>query len=356
MSRLRVGFAALAGLALLGGITGCGVFGGQPMHVTAQFRDSVGLYIGNNVNVLGIKVGTVTAIHPSGTHVTADLEIDPATKIPAGVEALTVSPSVVTDRNIELSPVYRGGPVLRDGDVIPLERTQTPVEVDRLFAAADRLSSQLGATPGGRSALNAALDATADTFQGNGTKLNKALKGFATTVGVGVDQRDQLLDLIRKADGLTQASAHNDALIRSVTGNLGAATQLLDQQGSHLVEVLNTADDLLDRTDRLLHDIRGPLRDNLENLRVTARTMAGRTRELAEAADVLPTTFQNLANLVDPVRHMARAHLGLDRALLDTQLLGGVCERYKVPLLCAAQAGGNSQEAKLGMLMLGGAR
>jgi virulence factor Mce-like protein len=356
MSRMRTALVALAGLAVLGGVAGCGVFGDRPMHITAQFRDSVGLYVGNNVNVLGIKVGSVTAIHPSGTHVTADLEIDPVTRIPAEVQAVTVSPSVVTDRSIELGPVYRGGPVLRDGDVIPLERTQTPVEIDRLFAAADRLASQLGSTPGGQSALNAALNATADTFQGNGTKLNNALKGFSATVGVGVDQRDQLLDLIRKADGLTRASARNDALIRSVTGNLGAATQLLDQQGPNLVEVLDTADDLLDRTDHILRDVRGPLRDNIDNLRGTARTMAGRTRELAEAADVLPTAFQNLANIVDPVRHMARAHLGLDRALLDTQLLAGLCERYKVPLLCAAKDGGNSQEAKLGMLLLGGAR
>jgi virulence factor Mce-like protein len=304
------------------------------MHVSAQFRDSVGLYPGNEVAVLGVKVGTVTAIRPFGTHVTVDLEVDQDVKIPADASAVTLSPSVVTDRRVELTPVYRGGPTMQDGALIPLERTRTPVEIDRLFSAVDRLASQLKATPGGNSAVADALDAAAGTFQGNGQKLNKALHGFSAAVGVGADQRDKLVDLIRVVDRLAQASARNDGTIRSFTTNIDAASQLLDQQGPHLVEVLDRSADLLDQIDRFLAENRGLLKDNVSNLDVTAHTMAGRSRELAESADQLPTLFQNLINSIDPQRKRIRGHIGIDRVLFEQEVVQGLCRKYVGPVVC----------------------
>ena len=54
-----------------------------------------------------------------------------------------MSTSVLTDRHIELTPVYRGGPKLRNGDVVGLARTRTPVEFDRTLAMVDKLSLTL---------------------------------------------------------------------------------------------------------------------------------------------------------------------------------------------------------------------
>jgi len=114
-----------------------------------QFQDAVGLFVGNDVAVLGLKVGSVTAIRAEGTHVLVDMSIDPGVKLPANVGAVTMSPSVVTDRRVELTPVFRGGPTMRDGDLIPMDRTHVPVEIDRLFTAADRLTGQLNSATGG---------------------------------------------------------------------------------------------------------------------------------------------------------------------------------------------------------------
>jgi virulence factor Mce-like protein len=345
----------LAALALVSGTAGCGVLGPRPMHLTGQFRDSVGLFVGNDVTVLGIKVGTVTGIRPQGTTVLVDLEVDPEVRVPADAGAVTMSPSVVTDRKVELTPVYRGGPTMRDGDLIPLDRTRTPVEIDRVFAAADRLAGQLAALQQGKPVLANALTQAAQTFQGNGDKLRVALQGLSTTVGVGADQRDRLVELIKDVDHLTKAAAANDGTIRSFANNLTDATQLLDEQSPHLVEVLENLTDLLDRTDRLISEHRQKGEATLDNLKVTTDTMAGRTRELAEAADVLPTAFQNLANIVDPTRRTARAHIGLDKALLDNQVPSLLCSQLGIPALCGA-----SDQAAAGAglvrLLLGGGR
>lgn len=89
-------------------------------QVTAQFQDAVGLYVGNGVSVLGMDVGKVTGITPRGGYVEVKLSIDADIDVPADVEAVTVSNSVLTDRHVELTPAYTGGPKLRSGDVLGL--------------------------------------------------------------------------------------------------------------------------------------------------------------------------------------------------------------------------------------------
>lgn len=352
---MRRAVASLGALLVMLCTAGCGAFGGQPMLISAQFQDSVGLYVGNDVSVLGIKVGTVTAIHPAGTHVVVDLAVDPDTKIPAGASAVTMSPSVVTDRRVELTPVYRGGPTMRSGDVIPEDRTRTPVEADRIFEAADRLARQLNGPRGGQPTIAQALDATAGTFAGNGDKLHKAVHGLAAAVGVGADQKDQIVSLIKDADHLTQVAAANDGLIRSFGSNVADATQLLDEQGPRLSGLLNNIDELLDRTNTIIDENRKPFESTLDNLKGTVRTAKGRTREFSDTLDVLPTTLQNIANIADPKLGKARAHAGLDQILLDTQLLQGICQRFAPPL-CSATQSPMTPNAGLAKLFMGAAR
>jgi virulence factor Mce-like protein len=356
---IRRALAGLAALLALAAAAGCGLVPDAPMTISAVFPDSVGLYLGNDVSVLGIKVGSVTAVHPEGTHVVVDLAVDPSVKIPADAGAVTLSPSVVTDRRVEITPVYRGGPTMRDGDRIPLDRTRTPVEIDRVFAAADRLAEQLNSAldQGGRPALADALDVASHEFAGNGDKLRESVHGLAAAVGVGADNRDQLVRLICDVDHLTQVSAEQDGTIRSFSGNLTEATKLLDQQGPNLVGTLDDVTELLARTDRLIAENRSAGEDTLGNLRVSAKTLADRSRELSESVDVLPTAFRNLYDIVDVGRKAARVHISIEQPILDTQLIGDVCRRYGTPQLCSGSLDGRASSLSgLAALMLGPGR
>lgn len=139
---LVLGLTALALIAVVVWYLG-GRHHHPPLTVTAQFEDSVGLYEGNAVSVLGMPVGRVTEIAPKETYVEVTIVIDEHVDIPADVQAVTVSTSILTDRHIELTPPYRGGPTLTDGDIVSLARTRTPVEFDRTLAMADKLASAL---------------------------------------------------------------------------------------------------------------------------------------------------------------------------------------------------------------------
>lgn len=353
---MRVKLFAL--LVVLLAATGCGVFGGgEKLTVTAQFRDSVGLYVGNDVTILGIKVGSVTRIEPRGTHVVVDLEVDTGTRIPANAGAVTLSPSVVTDRRVELTPVYRDGPTMRDGDLIPLARTRTPVEIDRVIRAVDQLAAELSKKDGGPGAVDAAIGIAADSLGGNGERIRTAVEALSGAMDVGVEQRDALLGLVRKVDTLVTATAKNDATIRSFSTNLTELTELLAAEGPQLGSSLETLSGLLDEVDKLVRDNRVGVENSLGDLRTTMSTVSAHTRELAESADVLPLLFGNLVRIANMDEGYLRSHVNIDEVILDGQALNGLCQRIGVQLPgCNGRLAEFGPDLGLTELLLGVAR
>ncbi|MDP9405499.1 MAG: MlaD family protein, partial [Actinomycetota bacterium] len=127
--------AAVVGLALAGGIAGCGAFSGDERKtLTASFDRAVGLYVKSDVRILGVRIGEVTDIVPEGDDVRVEMAYDAKYDIPADAQALVVAPSIVSDRYVQLTPVFTGGPVLEDKAVLAKDRTAVPVELDQIYA------------------------------------------------------------------------------------------------------------------------------------------------------------------------------------------------------------------------------
>lgn len=307
--------------------TGCGVFQEDTRTITAHFRDSVGLYVNNDVQVLGIKVGHVSRIEPRGTYVIVDLTIDKSIKLPASVGAVTLSPSVVTDRRVELTPVYRSGPTFREGDVIPVDRTRTPVEIDRVIKALDQLAAELGKKDGDTGVIEQSIGIAADGLAGNGDRIRQAIEALSGAVDVGVGHRDELLALIKNVESLVTSAAENDARIRSFSTDLTKLAELFAKESPQLTGSLKTLQGLLDEADKLITDNRAGIKQSLANLRTTGETIAGHTRELAETLDVLPLLFENIARAADPDQRGMRAHADISEIILDTRLLDLLCQR-----------------------------
>ena len=112
--------------------------------VSGDFSRAVGVFPGSDVRVLGVHVGTVTAVEPRGETVRITLEVDEDVKVPASAQAAIVAPSLVSDRYVQLLPAYTSGAVMQDGGRIPRERTAVPVELDRITQSLDDLMVALG--------------------------------------------------------------------------------------------------------------------------------------------------------------------------------------------------------------------
>jgi len=126
-------------------------------HGTAYFSGAVGIFQGSDVRVLGVRIGRVTGIHPEGTRVRIDFAYDAKRKIPADAKAVLISSSIVSDRYLQLTPVYRSGAVMADHAVIDENNTAVPVELDRIFADLDKVTVDLG--PQGANSSGAAFAA-----------------------------------------------------------------------------------------------------------------------------------------------------------------------------------------------------
>ena len=69
----RIAKLGVALAMVIGATTGCGIVGGGSTEITAVFKDTAGLFLGNDVGVLGVRVGKVTKIEPQGEGVTFGL-------------------------------------------------------------------------------------------------------------------------------------------------------------------------------------------------------------------------------------------------------------------------------------------
>ena len=73
-------------------------------RVSAVLPSAVSLFEGSDVKIMGVRVGEVTRVTPRGTSVLVEMEYDDDYTLPADAEAVVVSPSVIGDRFVQLTP------------------------------------------------------------------------------------------------------------------------------------------------------------------------------------------------------------------------------------------------------------
>ena len=315
---------ALAGV-LGGGVAGCGLRGPDTISITAHFTDSVGLFAGNDVDILGVPVGWVTDVTPRGSQVEVKMRVPADMPIPASAGALIIPPSVITDRYVELTPAYTAGPAMADGAVIPLERTRTPVEFDRIIRAIDGLATSLNSDDSTTRAIRDALGVAAQNLRGNGLSVRQSVEGLSAAVGALAANRNDLTGLIRSLDTLTATFAQNDATVRAFSKNVTAATAVLADNGPELDATIGALTTALTEVADFVKKNQALAKTGVVSLADVLATINAHRAEVAEALDVLPLTFQNLALMVDPLTHRIRSNASASANLLNPVILNQLC-------------------------------
>ncbi len=298
---LQRGVAVAAALVLLVAVGWTVLRPAGQYRVTAWFDQTVGLYAGSDVRILGIQVGRITDVTPAGDRVRVSMLIDEDYDIPVDAAAVVLAPSLVSDRYVQFAPVYAGGPTMEDGAEVPMERTATPVELDRVYGALDELSTALGPTGANSDgALSDLVDVGAANLAGNGDALNRTLTGFSQAVETLARNRDGLFDSIENLQTFTSALATIDASVGQFNTNMAAVADLLEQERTDLaraVELLSAA----------LGDVAGFVRDNTNLLTTNVDRLADVTlalvqqrSALAEVLEVAPVALGNLAHAYNP--------------------------------------------------------
>ncbi|MBA4024261.1 MAG: MCE family protein [Gordonia sp.] len=143
----------------------------------AEMADSIGLYEGNPVTQMGYQLGSVTSIHPLGDHVKVVFELDAGRSFPADVQVVTRSKSLLADRSLELVGNYAGGPTLRSGTCVEMDRTHTPKSISEITGSASDFIEALSATD--EDTVESAITGLDKALDGTGTNANSMMRQAA---------------------------------------------------------------------------------------------------------------------------------------------------------------------------------
>lgn len=297
--------------------------------LVAQFDNSAGLYPTNNVQVLGMKVGSVEKVTPKNGYVEVEFTVDDGVKIPADAQAVTLQTSILAERSIELTPVYTGGDYLKDHATIPLTKTRTPVEFTKTLDMVDRLAVSLQGDGKGNGALRTLIDSGAAIADGNGERIKSALgelsKALKLSADGGAQTKEQLTKVVDNLSVLMDSAAANEGTLRDFGSNVRVLSQVLADEhigsgttGKQLNLVLTQLGDLLEKN-------RDNIKGAVDGGDVAMRTMIDHQRDLAEVLDIAPLTLDNLYNIIDRENGAARVHILTDKVLFDSQTVKEVC-------------------------------
>jgi virulence factor Mce-like protein len=268
--------------------------------ITARFTATPGLYAGNTVDILGVQKGTIDSLTPKPNYVEVVLSLPTDVKVPADVKAVLMAPNPVSDRFVELTPPYTGGPTLADGAVIDVKDTVVPLELDSIYASLDNLSTALG--PKGANAhgeLSALLHSLAGLANGNGKYLHQVIDRVAAALPALTAHPDDLANLIRGLDQLTGRLAARDGSINMLYEDLASATgQLADERATISAAVSNLQRALAEVVSFLRRN-RGHIGSSVHNLNTTIAAVLAEQHALIQTFDTAPLGFQNFNRAID---------------------------------------------------------
>lgn len=323
----RVLLRALTALLLLLTAAGCGLTGGGARTITALLPDSAGLFTGNDVGVLGVKVGHITAITPEGDHVKVTMQItDGDVNIPADAGAAVVARSVATDRYVELTPVYHSGPKMADGATIPMQRTVTPVDFDQVLASLKDFGDGLVNNPKATNGLKELISVAADNLDGRGKQLNRTITSLASAVQAVEGQSDNIFGTMRSLDVLTQALSKDQATVRAFVRNVADASELLSSERNNLGRALTTLSQAVDDLSGFAKDNRAAIKTDIVGITAVMRNILASRTDFEQVLNNFPLATDNLARAAAPSKSV-RVRTDLAQVLpVGSELLKTLCQ------------------------------
>ncbi|WP_406266718.1 MCE family protein [Nocardia sp. NBC_00881] len=266
--------------------------------ITAYFDRSVGIYEGSDVRILGVPVGSVDSVEPQGDQVEIVMSVDREFDVPAGARAAQITPSIVSDRYIQLTPVYTGGPKMDRNATIPRDRTVTPVEVDQLYKSITELSDALG--PHGANAegaVNELVRTGAANLAGNGEALANSLTQLSRAARYLSDARGDIFDTVKNLQSFVTMLAQNDQQVRQFNVQLADLSTFLADERENLGAALHLLSIALGDVARFIDDNRDLVASNAEGLTTLTKTLADQRNDVAALLPVLPLALSNLINV-----------------------------------------------------------
>lgn len=263
--------------------------------VTAHFPRAVSVYQGTDVRILGVNVGEISAVVPEGESVRVEIEYDATFDVPADAQAVIVTPTLVADRFVQLTPAYTEGAVMADGADIALPDTAVPVELDRIYAALRDLTRTLG--PNGVNAdgtLDNLLEAGAEGLDGQGARANQMIRDLSEAAATFGEGSGDLFDTVSQLADFTSTLAANDKLVRTFIRRLAGVSSQLSAERGELRAALASVADAVGTVETFVRRNRKALVRDVERLSSIVKVINSEKTNLDTALRIAPVAIGNL--------------------------------------------------------------
>ena len=286
--------------------------------VTAHFPRAVSVYEGTDVRILGVNVGRVTAVVPEGNSVRVEMEYEARYDVPADAKAAIVTPTLVADRFVQLTPAYTGGAVMADGADIPMPDSAVPVELDRIYASLRDLSQALG--PNGVNkdgTLDHVLGAGARALDGQGAAGNQMIRDLSTAAETFGEGAGPLFDTVTELAEFTGTLAENDRLVRRFVRDLAGVSADLADERVELRRALASVARAVGTVESFVRDNRRGLVTSVERLTRVMRTINSEKKSIDTALRIAPVAIGNLTVAYNSETGTIGSRIGVSGNLWD---------------------------------------
>jgi phospholipid/cholesterol/gamma-HCH transport system substrate-binding protein len=304
------------------------LFGVGRYTVTVQLREAGGLYPTGNVTYRGVQAGRVDEVRLTDTGAEAVLSMDSGIRIP-GPDDLTAevhSVSAIGEQYVALVPRANGGPPLKDHDVILVDHTYVPPDINSLLAAANR---GIGAIPAGN--VKTVVDEGYTAVGGLGPELSRLVNGVTK---VSIDARknlDSLVALIEDAKPVLDSQIQTSDSIQGWAAHLAAVTKQLKTHDTALGGLLQKGPPAADEARALLDRLAPTLPIVLANL-VSVGQVAVTYRDDLEALLVLlPAGTADSQAILVPNKDTKQDYVGANLSFNLNINLPPACETGFLP-------------------------
>lgn len=297
---LKRGAFAMLSVALVGGLLYWVWPSRGTYKIVGHFASAVGLYPGDDVRILGVKAGRISAVEPREGDVKVTMEMPDKFKVPEGAQAIIMAPNLVTARFVQLTPAYTDGKALQDGASLGLDKTAVPIEWDEVKTELAKLSDSLGPQGQSKGPVSDFINQAATTFDGNGDSFRNAVRELSQAAGRLGDSRTDLFGTIKNLQTLVDALANSNEQIVQFSTHLASVSKVLAASTENLGATLGALNQALTDVRGFLGDTNSALIDQVNKLSDFVKIFSDQSDDLEQILHVAPNGLANFYNIYNP--------------------------------------------------------
>jgi phospholipid/cholesterol/gamma-HCH transport system substrate-binding protein len=264
---------------------------GTTSGYTARFTDASGLKVGDDVRIVGVKVGQVSAIGVAegadSTLADVQFDVEAQYKLPESVTATIKYRNLVGQRYLSLGTDVGDTRTLAAGGTIPPDHTRPALNLTVLFNGFKPLFKALSPED-----VNELSYEIIQVFQGEGGTISSLLDHTASLTSA-IAGKDQVIGQV--IDNLNSVLGTVNSRSPELSGLIDQTQQLvtgLAQEREPIGDAVSALGDLATTTSGLLADARPALKDDIGQLGSLSQNLDDSQQLVDHLLQVLPGNLE----------------------------------------------------------------